>query len=128
MRGSKQDLPVTLESPEGTLHHIEWGGMTVEMGDVRQPVDPAPFFRGLPDDRCQCPHWGYVLRGSLRYRFTDHDEVYNAGDVYYARPGHTPVYEAGCEYVEFSPTDELSKTMDVVVRNMQAMQSGEASG
>ena len=126
MRGSKQDLPVTFDIPESTLRHIEWGGMTVELGEVRQSIEPAPFFKGLPDDRCQCPHWGYVLRGSLRYRFADHEEVYTAGDVYYAPPGHTPFVEPGCEYVEFSPTDQYRKTMDVVSRNMQAMQSGKS--
>ena len=30
-------------------------------------ADLAPLFEGLPDDRCQCPHWGYVLRGKLVY-------------------------------------------------------------
>ena len=96
--------------------------MTVEAGEVRQTVDVSPFFKGLPDDRCQCPHWGYVLKGRLHYKFADHEEVYGAGDVYYAAPGHTPVLEAGCEYVEFSPADELRRTMDVVERNMLAAQ------
>jgi quercetin dioxygenase-like cupin family protein len=75
-----------------------------------------------------CPHWGYVVKGSLRYRFADREEVYNAGDVYYAPPGHTPVVEAGCEYVEFSPTDQLRKTIEVVTHNRQALKSDEASG
>ncbi len=38
----------------------------------------APLFQGLPDDRCQCPHWGYVIKGELRYRFASHEV---AGDV-----------------------------------------------
>ena len=25
-------------------------------------ADLAPLFAGLPDDRCQCPHMGYVSR------------------------------------------------------------------
>jgi hypothetical protein len=123
MRGSTIDLPVALDIPEATLRQVEWGGMTIEMGDVRQTIDPAPFFKGLPDDRCQCPHWGYVLKGRLRYVFADHEEVYNTGDAYFAPAGHTPILEAGCEYVEFSPTDQLAKTMEVVERNMQAMQA-----
>lgn len=124
MRGSMTTLPVTLEIPEGKLWQAEWGGQTIEFGAFSQTVDPAPFFRGLPDDRCQCPHWGYVIKGSLRYRFADHEEVYQAGDVYYAPPGHTPVLEAGVEYVEFSPTAELAMTNEVVERNMQAMAQG----
>jgi hypothetical protein len=116
-----KDLPLALDVPEGKIWQVEWGGNTVEFGQFNQTVDPAPLFKGLPDDRCQCPHWGFVLKGRLRYRFKDHEEIYEAGDAYYAPPGHTPVLEAGVEYVEFSPTKELAKTMEVVERNMQMM-------
>jgi hypothetical protein len=42
------------------------------------------------------------------------------GDAYYAPPGHTPVLFEGTEIVEFSPTDELDHTFEVVTRNMEA--------
>lgn len=121
MRGSTKDLPVALEIPEGKLWQAEWGGNTVEFGQFNQTVDPGALFKGLPDDRCQCPHWGYVIQGRLRFRYKDHDEVYEAGDAYYAPPGHLPVLEAGAQYIEFSSTKELAKTMQVVERNMQKM-------
>ncbi len=54
----------------------------------------------------------------MRFMFTDHEEVYSAGELYYAPPDHTPVFEAGCEYVEFTHTDELNKTMEFVELNM----------
>ena len=73
-------------------------------------MDPAPFFRGLPDDRCQCPHWGVVLSGRIIFRYPDHDEVYTAGDAYYGAPGHLPLLFAGTELVEFSPTGPLNET------------------
>ncbi len=120
MHSSKADIPVAVDMPEIKIRFVDWGGMTIERGDVIQTVDPAPLFQGLPGDKCQCPHWGIVLKGSLRYRFEDHEEVYSAGEVYYAAPGHTPVCEADTEYVEFSPSDELAKTMAVVERNMAA--------
>jgi hypothetical protein len=113
-----------MEAREGTLRQAEWGGMNVELGAFQIGVDPAPFFKGLPNDRCQCPHWGYVLKGQLRYRFADREEVYNAGDAYYAPPGHTPLIADGTEYVEFSPADLLQQTMEVVERNMAAIQPG----
>jgi hypothetical protein len=121
MHGSTKDLPVALEIPEGKLWQVEWGGNTVEFGKFNKTTDPAPLFKGLPDDRCACPHWGYVIKGRLRFRFKDHEEVYKAGDAYYAPPGHTPVLEAGLEYVEFSQAKELAETMEVVERNMQMM-------
>lgn len=125
MRGSNQDLPVAFDIPEGTIRLAEWGAMNVEMGTCRAEIDPSPFFAGLRDDRCQCPHWGYVIKGQMRFRYADREEVYRAGDAYYAPPGHTPLLEAGCEYVEFSPVEEYRATTVVVKRNMAAMQSGE---
>ncbi len=122
MRGSKTDLPVALETEQGSIQVIEWGDMNVERGAFQQGVDPSPFFKGLPDDRCQCPHWGYVLKGQLRYQFADHEEVYSAGDVYYAPPGHTPIIGNDTEYIEFSPTGPYRQTMEVVGRNLAALQ------
>ena len=124
MRGSMKDLPVSLELPQGKLWQVEWGDHTVEFGQFAETVDEffVPLFRGLPDDHCQCPHWGYVIKGRLHYRFKDREEIYEAGDAYYVPPGHLPVIEAGTEYVEFSQTTELAKTMEVVERNMQSLE------
>lgn len=64
---------------------------------------------------------GYVVKGTLKFTFTDgREEVYEAGDAYYAPPGHLPHLYAGSEVVEFSPTAELRATLDVVERNMAA--------
>ena len=77
-------------------------------------------FDGLDDDRCPLPRWGYVVRGSVGFRFSDREETYEAGDAYYVPPGHTPVHYAGTEVVEFSPTDALGQTIPVVMKNLQA--------
>src|SRR2546423_15417563 len=98
----------------------ELGGYMVEFTTFREDADATPIFRGLPDDRCQSPHWGYVLRGKLTLRYADHDEEYAEGDAYFAPPGHVPAVTAGTEVVEFSPTDEMAQTMAVVARNMAA--------
>jgi hypothetical protein len=118
MRAALKSIPLALDVPEGQIRQTEWGGMAVETGTLKGRLDPGAFFRGLPDDRCQCPHWGYVLKGTLRYKYADHEEAYQAGEAYYASPGHTPVLEPGLEYVEFSPAKELAETMKVVERNM----------
>ena len=105
----------------------ELGGYMVEFSSFREDADATPFFRGLPDDRCQSPHWGYVVSGKLTFRFGDHDEVYEAGDAYYAPAGHVPVVTAGTEVVEFSPTHEYTRTLEVVARNFAALQEDTAS-
>ena len=68
---------------------------------------------------------GYVIMGKAAFRSGDEEEVFEAGDAYYAVLGHTPVLYAGTEVVEFSPTEELGRTMDVVTKNMEEMESSE---
>jgi hypothetical protein len=80
-------------------------------------ADLADLFKGLPDDRCQCPHWGYVISGKLVYHTAEGDETFTTGDAYYVGPGHLPEIFAGTEVVEFSPTEELARTVEVIERN-----------
>jgi len=100
----------------------ELGGYTLAFETFREDADATPLFKGLPDDRCQSPHWGYVVKGSVRFRYADREEVYETGDGYYAPPGHVPVVSAGTEIVEFSPTEEYGRTMEVLGRNLAALQ------
>jgi len=100
-------------------------GYSVNFTSFRENVDGTTLLKGLPDDRCQCPHWGYVLTGRATFRYADHEEVFDAGDAFYTPPGHIPVsHEPGTELVMFSPAEELKKTEDVMMKNMQAMQAG----
>jgi hypothetical protein len=110
----------TMDGFEGRYEDLD--GYTVGFETYTADDDPAPLFAGLPDDACQCPHWGVVLEGKLVYRYTDGTEdVIAAGEAYYARPGHTPLFFAGTRIVEFSPTDALGRTMEVLLRNLAAM-------
>ncbi len=40
----------------------EIDGYTVSFTSLLEDIDATPFMKGLPDDRCQCPHWGYVIK------------------------------------------------------------------
>ncbi|MCI0685720.1 MAG: hypothetical protein L0Y54_00565 [Sporichthyaceae bacterium] len=100
--------------------HDAAGPFTIAFERYTEDADFAPLFRGLPDDRCQCPHWGYVQRGWLVYRYPDGDEQITTGEAYYARPGHISVVFAGTELVEFSPAAELAETSAVIERNLAA--------
>jgi hypothetical protein len=97
-------------------------GYTISFVSFRQDIDATPLYKGLPDDRCQCPHWGYVTKGAVTFRYADRDEVIEAGEAFYTPPGHVPVkHEPGTEFVLFSPTEELAVTEAAMKRNMQAM-------
>ncbi len=118
MRGSTSDLPIAFEGEGVRSQQIEWGEMNVAFERLPAGLDTSPLFKGLPDDRCQCPHWGYVLKGSMRVRYADHEEIIRAGDAYYLAPGHIPLFEEEAEVIEFSPKGEHQKTMEVIERNM----------
>jgi hypothetical protein len=101
------------------------GDYTVNFTSFREPVDGTPLLRGLVDDRCQCPHWGYVLSGRIAFVYAGGEEEFVAGDAFYTPPGHAPVVrDPGTEFVMFSPAEELKVTEEVMQRNMVAMQAG----
>jgi hypothetical protein len=68
----------------------ELDGYTVSFTSLLEDIDATPLVKGLPDDRCQCPHWGYVIKGKMTARYADHDEVFEAGDAFYTPPGPRP--------------------------------------
>jgi Cupin domain len=110
---------VVVEGYEG--HFERAGDWTIGFERYTADADLAPFFVGLPDDRCQCPHLGYVIEGKVKFTFSDGtEELYETGDAYYAPPGHTPHLYAGSRVLEFSPSKELDQTMEVVTKNMEA--------
>jgi hypothetical protein len=110
--------PVAVDEAEIEGRYAHLGDYTVSFETFKQDVDPAPYFAGLPGDRCACPHWGVVTAGQLTFRWPDHEETYMAGDAYYAPPGHLPLVTAGTAIVEFSPAAELAATMEVVRKNL----------
>jgi hypothetical protein len=102
--------------------HEDVHGYTINFVSFRQDVDATALLKGLPDDRCPCPHWGYVLKGRLTYRFGDHEEVFEAGDAFYLPPGHVPFADAGSELVQFSPAEELRAVAGQMAQNMRPPQ------
>jgi hypothetical protein len=108
-----------VEGYEGHFEHFE-GGWTVAFETYTQDADLSPYFVGLPDDECQCEHMGYVIKGRVAFRSAGGEEQFETGDAYYVGPGHTPILSAGTEVVEFSPTTELARTLEVVTSNMAA--------
>jgi len=121
MHGSKNDIPAAIETNEVIIQEIEWGDIHVGFESYHQAFDVTPLLKGLPDDRCQCPHWGYVVKGRMRANYADHEEVVEAGNAYYLPPGHTVMLDAGTELIEFSPREPYQQTMEVVARNFEAM-------
>jgi hypothetical protein len=106
------------------VHEAELDDYTVSIVSFQETQDMAPMFTGLPDGMCQCPHWGYVLKGKQTWKFADHEEVFEAGDAFYVGPGHIPVFEAGTEMIQFSPTREMKATDEAIRQYMESSSAG----
>jgi len=104
----------------GQVRRVESGDVTVEFGRVERAIDPTPLFRGLPDDMCQCRHQGYVVKGRLAFKTKDGPFDVGAGEAFDVSPGHIPLPQAGCEWVQFTATAEQRKTDEVIRRNAAA--------
>jgi hypothetical protein len=118
---SKQSAQLEDHGPV-TEWHEDVDGYTVNFVSFNQDIDSTPLLKGLPGDSCPCPHWGYVIKGRMTFRFPDHEEVFEAGDAFYLPPGHVQVVEAGTEYLQFSPSEELRVVSETITRNMMEMQ------
>lgn len=124
MKYKKEDIPKEMESEDYIMHEVGMGGMNAGYEVYNKELDATPFFKGLPNDQCQSEHWGYVLKGRYRIVYADHEETYEAGDVYYLPAGHVPHVFPGTELIEFSPKEAYAKTMEAVGKNLAAMGTG----
>jgi len=118
-KASKASATEHVEGQGFEGYYAELGGTTVGFEQYTVDADMTPLFVGLPGDRCQCEHWGYVFEGKVLFHTATGDEEFVGGDAYFVGPGHTPSIFAGTSLVEFSPTDRLNETMEVVTRNME---------
>ena len=71
---SQDQVPIEFEVGRRPGAVVEQGGMTLAFERLSAGVETAPLFKGLPDDACQSPHWGYVISGRLRIVATDGSE------------------------------------------------------
>ncbi|MCA1720118.1 MAG: cupin domain-containing protein [Actinobacteria bacterium] len=94
-----------------------WGDMTVSF-ETMGAADPAPLFEGLPDNRCQAAHYGFVFEGELVVRYADSEETITAGQAYYLPPGHVPLVRTSARTMEFTRNDELAVTQEVIGKNL----------
>lgn len=112
MHAATTELPIEMQAGAIETRGADWGGLSVRMLDLPPGTDFTPLMQGLPEDRCQCAHWGYVLRGSITVRYADGtEETTRAGELYYWPGNHTGWTDEGVTFVEFSPADEIAPVL-----------------
>ena len=101
---------------------VELEGLAAACTRIPKGFDLDSVLRGLPDNMCPCPHWGYMLEGRMLVRYADgSEEVVRAGDVYYVRAGHTAVIEEDTVSLDFSPVGPWRKLMRHVAAKTQTV-------
>ncbi len=120
MHESLEKMPVTLQVAGITWRILDgWGGMSVAHVDLPAGSDFTPLLKGLPNDLCPCPHWGYVLKGSIHWSYPDGtEEVVKAGAVFYAPPGHTGWVKEDSAYLDFNPEKEVAVVGGHIMKQM----------
>jgi hypothetical protein len=112
MHATVTDVPIEMQLGEIETRGETWGGITVRHIQLPAGTDFTPLFVGLPDDRCQCPHWGYVSEGSITVRYADGtEETTGAGELYYWPGGHTGWTDTGVTFIEFSPAEGIAPVL-----------------
>ncbi|WP_237068561.1 hypothetical protein [Microbulbifer guangxiensis] len=108
-----------MDTQTAKVNAEEAGGITISHMQFSRGTDFAPLLTGLKDNSCQCPHWGYVLKGEIIVDYSDgHSEKVGPGESYYLRPGHSVKFEKDTQMIEFSPTDELNEVLAHVGQKM----------
>ena len=96
-----------------------WEERVVEVGDtivsqVRGSAgwDAIDTFSLLPDNMCQCPHFGVVLKGKVRIVTKDGHIDCVAGDAYYQAVPHRVESIEDSILIEFSPREPFWKVTE----------------
>lgn len=127
MRVAKEKVDVQMEIPGAVIRQRKDFGdasgldkISGEYFTLAAGVDTTPLFVGLEGDLCQCPHWGFVLRGELTT--TDArggQETVTANDLFYWPPGHNVKVNADAEIVMFSPQREHSHVINHMIAKVK---------
>ena len=120
MHIAKTDIPVKLEVPGAVARQAldfgdatGYGKIAGEYFSLGEGTDIAPLLKGLEDDLCQSPHWGYLMEGEITVTYKDgEEEIIFGGDIFYWQPGHTVKVGKDAEIILFSPQDEHCKVVN----------------
>jgi hypothetical protein len=128
MRVAKEHVDVRMDIPGVVIRQrLNFGSVrgfetiSGEYFSLAAGVDTTPLFVGLKGDLCQCPHWGFVLRGEITT--TDAQggqETVKAHDLFYWPPGHNVRVDADAEIIMFSPQREHTAVIDHLIEKVKS--------
>ncbi len=129
MRIRKDDVEVKMEIPGAVLRQRTDFGDATGLGKISGEyfslaagVDTTPLFLGLEGNLCQCPHWGFVIKGTLTT--TDaagRQETAKTNDLFFWPTGHNVKVTEDAEIVMFSPQREHTTVIDHMREKVKSM-------
>jgi len=126
MRITKNDIPVKIDVPGATARQAidfgaasGYGSLAAEYFSLGAGTDIAALLKGLDDDACQAPHWGFIISGEVVITYTDGTlETCVGDDLFYWPPGHSVRVVADAEMILFSPQVEHGAVMNHMIATM----------
>lgn len=124
MRVAKDDVDVRMSIPGAVVRQRRnfgdvsgYGKISGEYFSLAKGVDTTPLFEGLENDLCQCPHWGFVLKGMITTTdASGKQETVAADDLFYWPPGHNVRVDEDANIVMFSPEHEHTQVINHMIR------------
>jgi hypothetical protein len=120
MHVAKDDVKVMMEIPGAVARlRTDFGSVkgydkiSGEYFSLAAGVDTTELFQGLEGNSCQCPHWGFILRGQITTTDANgHHETVKQNDLFYWPPGHNLKVESDADFIMFSPQHEHVAVID----------------
>lgn len=123
MKIAKEKIEVKMEIPGAIIRQRTDFGDASGLGKISgeyftlaEGVDTTPLFIGLEGNQCQCPHWGYVLKGQITTTDADgKQETVNVNDLFFWPAGHNVKVDKDAEIIMFSPQHEHTHVINHMI-------------
>ena len=126
MHLTKNDIPTKIDIPGAIARQAinfgdasDYGSLAAEYFSLGAGTDIAPLLKGLDDDACHAPHWGFIISGEVVITYTNEtSETCIGGDLFYWPPGHSVRVVRDAEVILFSPQVEHGEVLNHMIATM----------
>ena len=126
MHLTKNDIPTKIDIPGAIARQAinfgdasDYGSLAAEYFSLGAGTDIAPLLKGLDDDACHAPHWGFIMSGEVVITYTNEtSETCIGGDLFYWPPGHSVRVVRDAEVILFSPQVEHGEVLNHMIATM----------
>ncbi len=123
MKIAKDNIEIKMEIPGAIIRQktdfgdsTGYGKISGEYFSLSEGVDTTPLFVGLKGNVCDCPHWGYVIKGKLTTTdMNGVEESVSANELFFWPAGHNVKVNADADFIMFSPQHEHSHVINHMI-------------